>query len=136
MLEHDEPRGRPSEAAAGDAYAMAGDDAQRRPSPDQPEAAPPPERQPLEEIIRAAEREASQRFSLWGLLGLMTVAAVVLGIGAYLPKAVFAGVLGIATLLAMVVLSLLKLPAAILQVGWWMLLVIYLLAIASAIRGP
>ena len=110
MVEHDKPQNQPSEAAAGDAYGMADDDAQRRPSPDQPDVAPPPGRQPLEEIIRAAERKASQRFSLWGLLGLMTVVAVILGIGAYLPKAVFAGVLGIATLLAMVVLSLLKCP--------------------------
>ncbi|HEX5445413.1 MAG TPA: hypothetical protein VFW87_16425 [Pirellulales bacterium] len=89
----------------------------------------------MREIIVSAERAESQRFSLWSLLALMTLAAVVLGLGTYLPKAVFAGVLGIATLVAMVLLSLLRLPAAILQIGWWMLLVIYLIAIASAIRG-
>lgn len=121
--------------AASDECPASGDAAERpAPSATRPELSSG-EINSLRDIILSAERAESQRFSLWGLFGLMTFAAIILGIGAYLPKAVFAGVLGVATLVAMVVLSLLRLPAAILQVGWWMLLVIYLIAIASAISG-
>jgi hypothetical protein len=75
----------------------------------------------------------SRRFSVWGLLGIVTVASVILAIGSYLPRSVFAGTVGMATLLSMVVLSAMKNPPTVLQVGWWVLLLIYLMAIASAV---
>ena len=77
----------------------------------------------------------SQRFSLWGLLGVVTAAAIVLAIGSYFPKPIFAGVVGVATLITMVALSVMKNPPAVLQVAWWTLLLIYLMAIGSAILG-
>lgn len=90
------------------------------------------------EAIREAfvgnEAEAS-RFSLWGLLGIVSGASLILAVGSYLPKPVFAGAVGIATLVSMVALSAMKRPPGILQVGWWTLLVIYLMAIFSAILG-
>lgn len=133
MATQEEPQGQPPERV--DDASATPEGAKRATSPNQPPPHSSEEFRDLREIIVSAERAESQRFSLWSLLALMTLAAVVLGLGTYLPKAVFAGVLGIATLVAMVLLSLLRLPAAILQIGWWMLLVIYLIAIASAIRG-
>jgi hypothetical protein len=75
----------------------------------------------------------SRRFSMWGLLGIVTAASLVLAVGSYLPKPVFAGGVGIATLLSMVALSAMKNPPAVLQVAWWVLLLIYVMAIGSAI---
>jgi hypothetical protein len=42
---------------------------------------------------------------------------------------------GIATLVSMVALSAMRNPPAVLQAAWWTLLVIYLMAIGSAILG-
>lgn len=124
----------PSTGPVGDSPAPAAS-SNDLPPPTQPRALTSGGFGELREIIASAEQAESQRFSLWSLFVLVTTAAVILGVGAYLPKAVFAGVLGIATLVAMVFLSLWRLPAAILQLGWWMLLVIYLIAIVSAVRG-
>jgi lipopolysaccharide export LptBFGC system permease protein LptF len=85
---------------------------------------------------RAALPPDDQRhFSLWGLLALMTLAAVVLGLGSQLPKPVFAGVLGLATLCFMAMLSLIREPPVLWQVSWWVLLVLYLIAIGAAVYG-
>lgn len=65
----------------------------------------------------------------------MTLAAVVLGLGSQLPKPVFAGVLGLATLSFMALLSLAREPPVLWQVGWWVLLVLYLIAIGAAVYG-
>jgi hypothetical protein len=77
----------------------------------------------------------ARRFSLWGLLGIVTGASLVLAVGSYFPKPIFAGAVGIATLVTMVALSAMKHPPAVLQVAWWTLLLIYLMAIGSAIMG-
>lgn len=77
----------------------------------------------------------AQRFSLWGLLGIVTAASLVLAIGSYFPKPIFAGAVGIATLVTMVALSAMKNPPAVLRVAWWTLLLIYLMAIGSAIAS-
>lgn len=76
-----------------------------------------------------------RHFSLWGLLALMTLAAVVLGLGSQLSKPIFAGVLGLATLSFMALLSLAREPPVLWQVGWWVLLVLYLIAIGAAVYG-
>lgn len=90
------------------------------------------------EAIREAfvghDPEAS-RFSLWGLLVVVSGASLILAAGSYFPKSVFAGAVGIATLVSLVVLSVMKHPSGILQVGWWTLLLIYLMAIFSAVLG-
>ena len=47
--------------------------------------------------------ESDQRFSLAGLFGIGTATAVVLAIGVHLPRPVFAGLTGFATLAGMIV---------------------------------
>lgn len=89
--------------------------------------------------IRAAfepiRSDDDRRFTLTGLFALMTFASVVFALGSYLPPAIFAGVTGLATLVGMVVLSLLNGPPMVIQLGWWMLLAIYLAAIGWAVWG-
>lgn len=77
----------------------------------------------------------SSRFSLWGLFVVVSGASLILAAGSYFPKPLFAGAVGIATLVSMVALSAVKHPPGVLQVGWWVLLLIYLMAIFSAILG-
>jgi hypothetical protein len=74
-----------------------------------------------------------RRFSMWELLAIVTGASLVLAVGTYVPKPVFAGAVGMATLISMVALSAMKHPSAALQIGWWILLLIYLMAIGSAV---
>ena len=88
----------------------------------------------IRDTLVDADPEAA-RFSLWGLLGIVTGASLVLAVGSYFPKSVFAGAVGIATLITMVALSAMKNPPAVLQLAWWTLLLIYLMAIGSAIMG-
>lgn len=79
------------------------------------------------------EDPESRRFSMWDLLAVVTVASLVLAVGTYVSKPVFAGAVGMATLVSLVALSAMKHPPAILQIGWWVLLLIYLMAIGSAV---
>jgi hypothetical protein len=74
-------------------------------------------------------------FSMWGLLCVVSGASLVLAVGTYFPKPVFAGAVGIATLVTMVALSAMRDPPAVLQLAWWTLLLIYLMAIGSAVLG-
>ena len=87
--------------------------------------------------IRAAlqpiRSDDERRFTLTGLFALTTFASVVFALGSYLPPALFAGVTGLATLIGMVVLSLINGPPMVIQLGWWMLLAIYLAAIGWAV---
>ena len=85
--------------------------------------------------VFVSDDPATQRFSMWGLMGIVTGASLVLAVGSYFPKPIFAGAVGIATLVTMVALSAMKQPSAVLQVAWWTLLLIYLMAIGSAILG-
>lgn len=91
------------------------------------------------DLIRSALKpepaDEDRRFTLIGLFGLVTFASVVLALGKYLPKPIFAGVTGLATLVGMVALSLIKGPPMVIQLGWWLLLSIYLLAIGWAVWG-
>ncbi len=65
----------------------------------------------------------------------MTATAVVLAVAIRLPRPVFAGLTGFATLIGMVVLSLMNSPPLALRIAWWVLLGIYLLAMGTAIWG-
>jgi hypothetical protein len=88
----------------------------------------------IREAFVSADAESS-RFSLWGLLAVVSGASLILAAGSYFPKPIFAGAVGIATLVSLVALSAMKHPPGVLQVGWWVLLLIYLMAIFSAILG-
>ena|SRR5215469_5648794 len=96
---------------------------------------PPASAAELDAIVAALQENdpESRRYSLAGLLVIMTIASVVLSLGAQLPRDVFAGAVGVATLVSMVALSAMQDPPRVLQVGWWVLLLIYLIAIASAV---
>ncbi len=84
--------------------------------------------------LRAPEGGEEERsFSLIGLFVLVTLASTVLALGSYLPREIFAGVTGLATLASMVVLSLFNAPPLVVRLAWWLLLAIYLAAIAWAV---
>lgn len=85
--------------------------------------------------LEPVRSEDDRRFTLTGLFALVTFASVVFALGSYLPPAIFAGVTGLATLVGMVLLSLLNGPPMVIQLGWWMLLAIYLAAIGWAVWG-
>jgi hypothetical protein len=101
-----------------------------------PGAGPPSARE-LDAFVDALQDKDpdSRRFSMWGLLGIVTAASLILSLGSYFPKPAFAGIVGIATLVSMVGLSAMKNPPAVLQAAWWVLLLIYLMSIASAVWG-
>ena len=105
-----------------------------RPAPQHASDISPAELKAIHDAFTGQDPDA-QRFSLWGLLGVITAASLLLAVGSYVPKPIFAGGVGIATLLTMVILSAMKNPPAVLQVAWWTLLLIYLMAIGSAILG-
>jgi hypothetical protein len=84
-------------------------------------------------IVLPEQAAEERRFSLLGLFALITFASVVLALGRYLPPQIFAGVTGAATLASMILLSLLRGPPLVIQLAWWMLLAIYLGAIAWAV---
>lgn len=86
----------------------------------------------IREAVEPARTDDERRFTLAGLFALVTFASVVFALASYLPPAIFAGVTGLATLVGMAVLSFLNGPPLVIQVGWWMLLAIYLAAIAWA----
>jgi hypothetical protein len=79
--------------------------------------------------------ESDERFSLAGLFGIVTATAVVLAVGIRMPRPVFAGLTGFATLIGIAVLSLMNSPPFTLRIAWWVLLGIYLLAMGAAIWG-
>lgn len=88
------------------------------------------------DLVKAAilaDADQERRFSLAGLLAVVTLAALVLGIGTHLSPAVFAGVTGLAALAGMVALAVAQDRWAIAQLAWWVLFAIYLLATARAI---
>ncbi|HXT56979.1 MAG TPA: hypothetical protein VN699_00010 [Pirellulales bacterium] len=95
----------------------------------------PVERETSGPTSRHDQTDEDRRFTLAGLFALVTFASVVLALGNYLPRSIFAGVTGLATLVGMVALSLIKGPPMVIQLAWWLLLSIYLLAIAWAVWG-
>ena len=75
------------------------------------------------------------RFTLRNLLLVITLASVVMGIGVRFPRPVFAGAAGLAALVTAVSASWLRSGGAVLQLAWWTLLGIYLMACGFALLG-
>ena len=96
-------------------------------------AGSPDELKAIRSLLLPEQAAEERRFSLLGLFALITFASVVLALGRYLPPQIFAGVTGAATLASMIALSLLRGPPLVIQLAWWMLLAIYLGAIAWAV---
>ena len=75
------------------------------------------------------------RFTLRNLLLVITLASVVLAIGVRFPRPYFAGAAGLAALVTAVSASWLRSGGAVLQLAWWTLLGIYLMACGFALVG-
>lgn len=98
----------------------------------EPEIYPP--RKPLD--LGPAPQEPAQ-YTLRELLGLVTAVAVVLGLlgcipGGYAP-AIMAGVSGVAALVGLAVMGLVKPRRHIVMVAWWCLLAFYVAACVGAV---
>ncbi|HEY5313196.1 MAG TPA: hypothetical protein VIK18_11785 [Pirellulales bacterium] len=106
-------------------------------SPDSKSARPRPrgERpEPDFEPLKVADGDES-RFSLAAALLTLTLGCLVLGIGRWLPPALFAGITGFGLLAYGTILWVLKARAAIWHMSWWVLLAIYLFAVGLAVSG-
>lgn len=108
----------------------------------EPEAAVPPPAAPAVDLppIGPAEidrGEEGEQFTLRGVLVLITGLGVLMAVGRAVPIQVFAGVVGLLCLLTMALPSLVVgRHAGMVQIAWWLLLVIYLSAAGLAVwRG-
>ena len=84
----------------------------------------------------AGEKPSGQdrfQFSLAELLLLMAAASLVLGVLGCFPPKYGATLAGLGVLLSMIVLAVIKPSRAIVHVGWWVMLFVYLLTCIVAI---
>ena len=79
-----------------------------------------------------ASDRVSRQFSLSGLLLLVTFVAVLMGPMVWLPRPVFAGLLGLASIVVLVVISIFNTRHMIVHVAWWLMLVMYVLSVFAA----
>lgn len=91
--------------------------------------------QELQREVKAGAVEDPLRFSLSGLLLLVTAASVGLAFGSRLPRPIFAGISGAAALLTLLAAKWIKQGSAFLNVAWYVLLLIYLLTSVFAALG-
>jgi hypothetical protein len=77
-------------------------------------------------------RRESQQFSLSGLLLLVTLLSVMLGPIVWLPLPAFAGFVGLGSLVLLTLISLFNTHQAIVRLGWWLLVGLYLAAATAA----
>ena len=77
----------------------------------------------------------SRQFSLSSLLCLMVLACLGFAAFAKLPRPIFAGFAGGISVLGLIILTVFKPPWAIIHLGWWLVLSIYLLASLLAALG-
>jgi hypothetical protein len=75
------------------------------------------------------------RYSVRDLLFLTGIAAVVFGVSRTLPQGAVAGFLGLLALLGLIGLSIVKPQNSIFHVGWWVLLLMYLVTAVAAVIG-
>jgi membrane protein implicated in regulation of membrane protease activity len=79
--------------------------------------------------------EESLAFSIRDVFLLTGLAAVVLSVSRFVTPDVFAGTLGLATFLGLIFLAVVKPQNSIFQVGWWVMLALYLMvAIVAMVR--
>jgi hypothetical protein len=84
---------------------------------------------------RIATFDDPRRFTLRGVFLLVTLASVVFAFGSRLPRGAFAGASGLAAFVMLVAAKWLRQGGAFFQAAWWLLLVIYLLAMTFAVLG-
>lgn len=80
--------------------------------------------------------ESPFQFSLSEALVLLVILSLLLGVMGTVPRTWAAFLTGIVVFLSLVIMSLLKLERPIFHLGWWALLVVYvLLCIAAMVMG-
>ena len=79
-----------------------------------------------------ASDRAGRQFSLSGLLLLVTFVAVLMGPMVWLPRPVFAGLVGLASIVVLVVISIFNTRHMIVHIAWWLMLVMYVLCVSAA----
>ncbi len=85
-------------------------------------------------IERLSKKRVSRRFTIRECFAVVTVACVTLSLSTYLSIPYFAGVLGLAT----VVLLIVQMAAEenrLIRLGWWTLAVVYVGAVVAAVFG-
>jgi hypothetical protein len=81
----------------------------------------------------ATRRPRTSEFSLFELFSLVALAALVCAGFYWLPRDLFAGVVGVATLLGMRAVTPIESVRASVVIAWWLLLGVYLAAAAMAV---
>lgn len=97
--------------------------------PDENPLSPPPYQS--SEVPPAADEPV--RYSLFELLVLMTLAAVMLASLRFVGVAAFASIAGVLGFFMLVFISIFKPNRGIVHVAWWVLMAIYLTASVAAI---
>ena len=95
-------------------------------------ARPMPLMRSASEPIQKLNPEETQ-FSLRGMMILLTIACCVLAVGARVRIDIFAGTLGILTLVTGGIMSLLDVRRALVHLGWWILLGAYVFVCFAAV---
>lgn len=105
-------------------------------SADHSDAQPPADGHPRPDYTPVNVSAADEsRFSLTAALVTLSLGCIVLAVGRWLPPAVFAGATGFGLLAYGTLLWLFRARAAIWHVSWWVLLAIYLFAVAAALSS-
>ena len=81
------------------------------------------------------EAEVDGRFSLRELLFLVTLVAIGLSGMHWLPLRLYAGMSGLAALIGLVILSVLRPSRLVAHLAWWSVLGIYVLSAFAAVRS-
>ncbi len=124
----DEPNGTSGENRADDEYVVLPPDSDRV-----DRVLPRPTRD-INEVFTAAEREQSRfQFSVGEMLLLVGAIALFMGALGYFPREYAAGLAGLGALASMLVLILLKPTQPIVRLGWWIVLAIYVLMVATTL---
>ncbi len=77
--------------------------------------------------------EQPQPYSIRDVLLLTGLASVVFGVSRFVTPDIFAGALGLSAFIGLILLSVFKPQRSIFQVGWWILLSLYVLTAVVAI---
>lgn len=95
---------------------------------------PPAPSRDINEVITEIEKEQSRfQFSMGEMLLLVGIVALFLGILGCFPREYSAGLAGLGALASMLVLILLKPTQPIIRLGWWIILLIYVLMVVTTI---
>lgn len=84
---------------------------------------------------RIGDPDDPQRFTLRGLFAVLTAVSIVLAFGIRFSRPAFAGIVGVAALFTLFVARWIRVGSAVVMLGWWMLLGVYVLVAIFAMLG-